>query len=136
MTRRKTVALVATAALGVSALGVGVAGAASKNRIDIVGGTSIEPGESVTDNQHFTPQDLEVKSGATVKLANKRRPRFDFPVRIAPTSVAYSDTAARARSTSIGMIPLSPSSVSVHPLRTIPITSSRELSAGPPLFPK
>jgi plastocyanin len=73
MTRRKTVALVATVALGVSALGVGVAGAASKNRIDIVGGTSIEPGESVTDNQHFAPQSIEVKSGATVKLANKAK---------------------------------------------------------------
>jgi plastocyanin len=73
MTRRKTVALVATAALGVSALGVGAATAATKNRIDIVGGTSITPGESVTDDQHFTPQDLEVKSGATVKLANKAK---------------------------------------------------------------
>jgi plastocyanin len=73
MTRRRTVALVATAALGVSALGVGVAGAASKNRIDIVGGATIKPGESVTDNQHFTPQDLEVKSGATVKLADKAK---------------------------------------------------------------
>jgi hypothetical protein len=47
MTRRKTVALVATAALGVSALGVGVARAATKNRIDIVGGTTMKPGESV-----------------------------------------------------------------------------------------
>jgi plastocyanin len=73
MTRRKTVALVATAALGVSALGVGAASAASKNHIDVVGGTSITPGESVTDNQHFTPQDLEVKSGATVKLVNKAK---------------------------------------------------------------
>ena len=74
MTGRKTVALVATAALGVSALGVGVAGAATKkNHIDIVGGASIKPGESVTDDQHFTPQDLEVKSGATVKLTNKAK---------------------------------------------------------------
>ena len=73
MTRRKTVALVATAALGVSALGVGAASAASKNRIDVVGGTSIKPGQSVTDDQHFTPQDLEVKSGATVKLVNKAK---------------------------------------------------------------
>jgi plastocyanin len=73
MTRRKTVALVATAALGVSALGVGAASAASKNRIDIVGGTTMKPGESVTDDQHFTPQDLEAKSGATIKLANKAK---------------------------------------------------------------
>jgi plastocyanin len=73
MTRRKTVALVATAALGVSALGVGVAGAATKNRIDIAGGTSMDPGKSITDDQHFTPQDLEVKSGATVKLVNKAK---------------------------------------------------------------
>ena len=73
MTRRKTVAFVATAALGVSALGVGVASAAGKNRIDIVGGATIKPGESVTDNQHFTPQDLQVKSGATVKLADKAK---------------------------------------------------------------
>jgi plastocyanin len=73
MTRRTTVALVATAALGVSALGVGVAGAATKNRIDIVGGASIKPGESAPDNQHFTPNDLEVKSGATVKLFDKAK---------------------------------------------------------------
>jgi plastocyanin len=74
MNRRMTVALAATAALGMSALGVGVAGAATaKNRITIVGGASIKPGESVTDNQHFTPQDLEVKSGATVKLVNKAK---------------------------------------------------------------
>jgi plastocyanin len=58
----------------VSALGVGVAGAATaKNRIDIAGGTSMKPGQSVTDDQHFTPQDLEVKSGATVKLVNKAK---------------------------------------------------------------
>ena len=74
MTRRMTVALAATAALGVSALGVGAAGAATaKNRINIVGGASIKPGESVTDDQHFTPQVLTVKSGATVKLANKAK---------------------------------------------------------------
>jgi plastocyanin len=73
MTRRKTVALVATAALGVSALGVGAASAAGKNRIDIAGGTAMKPGESITDDQHFTPQDLEVKSGATVKLVNKAK---------------------------------------------------------------
>jgi plastocyanin len=74
MTRRMTVAMAATAALGVSALGVGAAGAATaKNRINIVGGASIKPGESVTDDQHFTPQKLEVKSGATVKLANKAK---------------------------------------------------------------
>ena len=74
MTRRKTVALVATAALGVSALGVGAAGAATKkNRIDIAGGTSMTAGESITDDQHFTPQDLSVKSGATVKLVNKAK---------------------------------------------------------------
>jgi plastocyanin len=73
MIRRKSVALVATAALGLSALGVGAASAASKNRIDIVGGTTVKPGKSVTDDQRFTPQDLEVKSGATVKLANKAK---------------------------------------------------------------
>jgi plastocyanin len=73
MTRRKTVAFLATAALGVSALGVGVAGAATKNRIDIKGGTSMTPGESITDDQHFTPSDLEVKSGATVKVVDKAK---------------------------------------------------------------
>jgi plastocyanin len=74
MTRRMTVALAATAALGVSALGVGVAGAATaKNRIEISGGASIKPGKSVTDDQHFSPQNLEVKSGATVKLVNKAK---------------------------------------------------------------
>jgi plastocyanin len=74
MTRRMTVAIAATAALGVSALGVGAAGAATaKNRINVVGGTTVKPGESVTDDQHFTPNKLTVKSGATVKLANKAK---------------------------------------------------------------
>jgi plastocyanin len=69
-----TVVLAATAALGVSALGVGAAGAATaKNRITIVGGTTVKPGESVTDDQHFTPNKLTVNSGATVKLANRAK---------------------------------------------------------------
>lgn len=86
MTRRKTAALVATAALGVSALGVGAGSAASKNRIDVVGGTSMKPGESVTDDQHFTPQNLEVSSGATVKLVNKAKTEDPHTISLVKTS--------------------------------------------------
>ncbi len=73
MTRQMTVALAATATLGVSAAGVGIAGAATPNRIQILGGTTVKPGQSLTDDQHFAPAKLEVRSGATVTLANKAK---------------------------------------------------------------
>jgi plastocyanin len=73
MNRRLTVALAATAALGLGA--ATTAGAAAKNEIRIVGGVVVEPGKFVKDNQRFKPRDKTVKSGATVKLVNRARTR-------------------------------------------------------------
>jgi plastocyanin len=71
MTRRLTVALAATAALGVSALGVSTATAAKKNTITVKGGVEFKAGEFVKDTLRFTPRVLTVKSGATVRVVDK-----------------------------------------------------------------
>jgi plastocyanin len=72
MTRRLTVAVAATAALGIAAGGVASAGAAAKkNEIRIVGGTVFKPGQFVKLDVRFAPANVTVKSGATVTLRNK-----------------------------------------------------------------
>lgn len=72
MNRRITVAVAATAALGMAAGGIASAGAAAKkNEIRVVGGTVFKAGKFVKDDVRFTPADLTVKSGATVTLVNK-----------------------------------------------------------------
>jgi plastocyanin len=72
MNRRIPVALVATAALGVSALAIGPALAApAKNRITIRAGQTYKPGFYVQFNMRFTPLDIKVRSGSTVTVANK-----------------------------------------------------------------
>jgi plastocyanin len=75
MNRRLTVAIAATTALGLAAGGVvATAGAAAKkNEIRIVGGVVVKPGKFVKDDQRFTPQDVAVKSGATVTLRNRAK---------------------------------------------------------------
>ena len=74
MHRRLTVAVAAVAALGISAAGIANAGAAAKkNEIRIVGGTTIKPGKYLKNDLRFTPANLSVKSGATVKLRNKSK---------------------------------------------------------------
>jgi plastocyanin len=77
MNCRLTVAVAATAALGIAAGGVataaGAAAAAKKNEIAIIGGVSVKPGKFVKDNQRFAPRDVTVKSGATVTLRNRAK---------------------------------------------------------------
>jgi plastocyanin len=74
MNRRATVAVAATAALGIAAGGVASAGAAAKkNEIAILGGVSVKPGKFVKDDQRFGPLNAAVKSGATVTLRNKAK---------------------------------------------------------------
>jgi plastocyanin len=74
MTRRSTVALGATAALGLSVVAIGSAGAAAKkNQIEIKGGAVFVPGVRAADNQHFTPRKLTVKSGTLVTLRNRTK---------------------------------------------------------------
>jgi hypothetical protein len=74
MTRRLTVAVAATAALGIAAGGVASAGAAAKkNEIAIVGGVSVKPGSFVKDDQRFAPLNAVVKSGATVTVRNRAK---------------------------------------------------------------
>ena len=74
MNRRITVAVAATAALGLSAAGVAAtAGAAAKNEIRIVGGEKFKAGEYLKIDLRFKPRDVTVKSGSTVKVVNKTK---------------------------------------------------------------
>jgi hypothetical protein len=74
MNRRFTVAVAATATLGIAAGGIATAGAAAKkNEITIVGGTVFKAGKFVKDNQRFKPLDAAVKSGATVTVRNRAK---------------------------------------------------------------
>jgi hypothetical protein len=71
--KRLTVAVAASAALGLFAVGsVGTAVAKpKKNQIRIVGGFQIKIGKFVKDDQRFQSPKGKVKSGATVKVVNK-----------------------------------------------------------------
>jgi plastocyanin len=72
MSRRFTVALAATAAVGLAAGGVAAASAApKKNEIRIEGGTVFKAGKYVKDAVHFAPASIKAKSGATVTLKNR-----------------------------------------------------------------
>jgi plastocyanin len=68
MTRRLMVAGIAIAA---SVALAPAAHAAQKNTITIKGGTVFKAGRFVKDAVHFTPRNLNVRSGATVKVLNK-----------------------------------------------------------------
>ena len=68
MHRRLTVALVATATLGV--LAPAAHAAPKKNEIRISGGTVFKPGKYVKDTIHFNAT-TTVKSGGTIKVVNK-----------------------------------------------------------------
>src|SRR5215218_1723974 len=69
MNRRITVAMAATATLGLAAAGVGTAGAApKKNEIRILGGTTVKPGRFIKIDLRFGPRNLKVRSGSTVTL--------------------------------------------------------------------
>ena len=73
--RRTMLALAATAALGASALVIGPAGAQAPKqaKLQIVGTTTFKAGKFVKDNQRFTPRNRTVRSGGTVRLANKAK---------------------------------------------------------------
>ena len=75
MNRRLTVAVAATAALGIGAAGVATsAGAAAKNNeIRIVGGEKFKAGKYLKIDLRFKPLNVTVKSGATVKVVNKTK---------------------------------------------------------------
>jgi hypothetical protein len=74
MHRRITVAMAATAALGLAAAGVGTAAAApKKNELRIVGGVVVKPGKFVMDNQRFAPVKAKIRSGANVTLRNRAK---------------------------------------------------------------
>jgi plastocyanin len=68
MKRQLAVAVVATAAFGAIAL---PAQAAKKNTITIKGGPVFKAGKFVKDDVRFAPRNLEVRSGATVKVLDK-----------------------------------------------------------------
>jgi plastocyanin len=71
MNRRLTVAVAATAALGLGA--ATTAGAAAKNEIRIVGGEKFKAGKYLKIDLRFKPRNVTVKSGATVKVVNKTK---------------------------------------------------------------
>jgi plastocyanin len=68
-------AVAAVAAVGVSALVIGPAGAQgpAPKKLRIVGTTTMQAGKFIKDNQRFAPRNLEVRSGQTVRLANKAK---------------------------------------------------------------
>jgi len=71
MNRRFTMAVAATAAIGLPALALAPAASAKKNEIRIVGGTVFKAGKFVKDDVRFKPAVKTVKSGATVKVVDK-----------------------------------------------------------------
>jgi len=75
MNRRFTVAVAATAALGIGAAGVATpAGAAAKkNQIRILGHSVFKAGYFARDDQRFSPLRASVKSGALVTVKNKSK---------------------------------------------------------------
>lgn len=73
MNRRLTVALAATAALGMSAGGAATAAAAKKNEIRIVGGTVFKPGKYLKLDVRFKPVNVTVRSGSTVTVVNRSK---------------------------------------------------------------
>jgi plastocyanin len=78
MNRRLTLAVAATAAIGLPALVFAPSSvAAKKNRITIKGDFVFRPGKSAFDNQRFTPRNTKVQSGSTVTLLNKSKAKQD-----------------------------------------------------------
>jgi plastocyanin len=75
LNRRLTVAVAATAALGLGAVGVATtAGAAAKkNEIRIVGGEKFKAGKFLKIDLRFKPMNVTVKSGSTVNVVNKTK---------------------------------------------------------------
>ena len=75
-TRKAVAALAAVAAVGASALVIGpavAAGGGGQAQLRIVGGVTLKPGQSITDDQRFAARNLRVRSGQTVRLRNRAR---------------------------------------------------------------
>ena len=75
MNRRLTVAIAATAAVGICSAGLAsTAGAAAKkNEIIIKGNFEFRAGKGARDNQRFAPLRQKVKSGSTVTVRNRSK---------------------------------------------------------------
>jgi plastocyanin len=76
-TRKGAAALAAVAAIGASALVIGPAvaagGGGGQAQLQVVGGVTLKPGKSITDNQRFAQRNLRVRSGQTVRLRNRAK---------------------------------------------------------------
>jgi hypothetical protein len=77
-TRKGAAAVAVVAALGASALVIGSAAAAGgggggQAQLRIVGGVTLKPGQSITDDQRFVARNLRVRSGQTVRLRNRAK---------------------------------------------------------------
>ena len=73
MNRRLTMAVAATAALGLVSAGTASTASAASDQITIRGDFVWRAGKSVRDNQRFVQRNLKVKSGATVTVKNKAK---------------------------------------------------------------
>ena len=74
MPRRITILLAALAALALSAVAIGSAGAVpAKKKLRIVGDLVFKPGQSVKDTQRFAPHNLTVAKGDQVVLRNRSK---------------------------------------------------------------
>lgn len=73
--RRSKLALAVLGAVCAStlALGPAVAQPQKQAKMKIVGATTMKPGKWIRDDQRFTPHKRTVRSGATVRLADKSR---------------------------------------------------------------
>jgi hypothetical protein len=69
--------LTGVAALAVAAapaVAVKPAAAPKKAKVLIIGGATVKIGKSITDNVHFAPQVVAIKSGGTLSVVNKTDP--------------------------------------------------------------
>jgi hypothetical protein len=78
MSRRITILLAAAAALSLTAVAIGTAAAAApkaptKKRMSIVGHFVFKAGQSVFDDQRFTPRKFDIASGGHVTLRNRAK---------------------------------------------------------------
>jgi hypothetical protein len=78
MSRRITILLAAAAALSLTAVAIGTAAAAAskaptKRKMSIVGHFVFKAGQSVFDDQRFTPRKFDIASGGHVTLRNRAK---------------------------------------------------------------
>jgi plastocyanin len=73
--RRTLLAVGGLAAMCASAFVIAPAVAQAPAKLDMIGGVTVKPGKFVKDSQRFSPMNMAVKSGRTVRL----RSRTDTP---------------------------------------------------------